>query len=81
MKTIVEMIKDELDNANVVQEFIGDSINQMEEDFEYGGLSNEEFADLEDYWFERLYTNDLVLESIQDRLAIAETGMGKAYVG
>jgi len=81
MRTIVEMIKDELEDANVVQEFIGDSINQMEEDFEHGGLSNEEYADLEDYWNERLYNNDVLLESIQDRLAIAETGMGKAYAG
>ena len=81
MRTIIEMINDELDNANVVQEFIGDSINQLEEDFEHGGLTNEEYDDLEDYWNERLYINDLVLESIQDRLAIAETGMSKAYHG
>ena len=81
MRTIIEMINDELDNANVVQEFIGDSINQLEEDFENGRLTNEEYDDLEDYWNERLYINDLVLESIQDRLAIAETGMSKAYHG
>lgn len=81
MRTIIELIHDEIDYANTMAEFINDNIHQMEEDFEHGGLTNEEYADLEDYWYERLYNNDVLLESIRDRLAIAETGRGKAYHG
>jgi hypothetical protein len=74
MKTIIEMINNELDAANVVQEHIGDGIDRMEEDLEAGRITAEQFAELEDYWFERLYINDNVIESIEARLNIAQSG-------
>jgi hypothetical protein len=75
MKTIIEMINNELDAANVVQEHIGDGIDRMEEDLEAGRITAEQFAELEDYWFERLYINDNVIESIEARLNIAQSGV------
>ncbi len=73
MKTIVEMINDELDAANEVQEQIAMGFNSIEEAMEANQLSHDEYAQLENYWMERVYINDRVIESIEDRLCIAQT--------
>lgn len=73
MKTIVEMINDELDAANEVQEQIGMGMNSIEEAMEANQLTVVEYVDLEDYWCQRLYINERVIESIEVRLCIAQT--------
>jgi hypothetical protein len=74
MKTIIEMLNNELDAANEVQEQIGRGTDSMEEAMEANQLSDGEYAELEDYWYERLYINDRVIESIEDRLTLAQSG-------
>ena len=73
MKTIIEMLNNEIDAANEVQEQIGRGTDSMEEAMEANQLSDGEYAELEDYWYERLYINDRVIESIEDRLTIARS--------
>ena len=73
MKTIIEMLNNELDAANEVQEQIGMGMNSIEEAMEANQLTDGEYDDLEDYWNERLYINDRVIESIEDRLTIARS--------
>lgn len=67
------MINDELDAANEVQEQIAMGFNSIEEAMEANQLSHDEYAQLENYWMERVYINDRVIESIEDRLCIAQT--------
>jgi hypothetical protein len=66
-------LNNELDAANEVQEQIGRGTDSMEEAMEANQLSDGEYAELEDYWFERLYINDRVIESIEDRLTLAQS--------
>ena len=73
MKTIIELLNNELDAANEVQEQIGMGMNSIEEAMEANQLTDGEYDDLEDYWNERLYINDRVIESIEDRLTIARS--------
>ena len=73
MKTIIEMLNNEIDAANEVQEQIGRGTDSMEEAMEANQLSDGEYAELEDYWYERLYINDRVIESIEDRLTLARS--------
>ena len=73
MKTVIEMLNNELDAANEVQEQIGMGMNSIEEAMEANQLTDGEYDDLEDYWNERLYINDRVIESIEDRLTIARS--------
>ena len=73
MKTIIEMLNNELDAANEVQEQIGMGMNSIEEAMEANQLTDGEYDDLEDYWNERLYINDRVIESIEDRLTLAQS--------
>ena len=67
------MLNNEIDAANEVQEQIGMGMNSIEEALEFELITAEQFAELEDYWNERLYINDRVIESIEDRLAIAQS--------
>tara|TARA_R110002126_G_scaffold67916_1_gene171796 strand:- start:669 stop:905 length:237 start_codon:yes stop_codon:yes gene_type:complete len=73
MKTIIELLNNELDAANEVQEQIGRGTDSMEEAFEANQLTAGQYDDLQDYWYERLYINDRVIESIEDRLTIARS--------
>ena len=73
MKTIIEMLNNEIDAANEVQEQIGRGTDSMEEAMEANQLSDGQYAELADYWYERLYINDRVIESIEDRLTIARS--------
>ena len=67
------MLNNEIDAANEVQEQIGRGTDSMEEAMEANQLSDGQYAELADYWYERLYINDRVIESIEDRLTIARS--------
>ena len=54
MKTIIELLNNELDAANEVQEQIGRGTDSMEEAFEANQLTAGQYDDLQDYWYERL---------------------------
>ena len=74
MKTIVEMIKDELAATEVVYKEIALSLDELDLALVSRMVTEEQFDFLEDYHNERLLMNDMAVESITKRLAIAETG-------
>jgi hypothetical protein len=74
MKTIVEMIQDELTATEVLYREIARRLDDLDLALVSGNVTEEQFEFLEDYHNERLLMNDLAVVDIEKRLAIAAAG-------